>query len=123
MTNISTSSANQYGFQQLSAVMALRNVAQAEQVAQSLRARANDAQRVVDVAKENARALLVQSNQAQVRAENERQMLNTSNSILQAGTQLSNFVNHVIVPSSSTPSPLVDNSQPKAIGSIIDINA
>jgi len=128
MTTISTtSSANQYGLQQLSSVMALKNVAQAEQVAQSLKARADDAQRVVDIDRENARALFVQSNQAQVKAEDERQMLNTANSMLQSGSQLSNAINHAVVktPIVSTQnaisSPATVNSQSQTIGTIINI--
>jgi len=71
--------------------------------------------------------LFVQSNQAQVKAEDERQMLNTANSMSQSGNQLSNAINHAIVKPSiaSTQNtispPATVNSQSQTIGTIINI--
>jgi len=92
----STSSASQYGWQQLKLQQAKRNADQAEQTAQTLKAQASDAQRVADRAQENARSLSVQSDQAQANAGQARQGLAALGNEQQAITQLSNTVDQVL---------------------------
>ena len=92
----STSSANQYGEQQLQLLQARRNAEQAERVAQTLKAQAGDAQRVADKAQEDARSLSVQSDLAQVRAGQARQGLTALSSAQQAITSLGNIADRVV---------------------------
>lgn len=92
----STSSANQYGLQQLRQQQARRNADQAELTAQTLKAQANDAQRVADRAQEDARTLGVQSDQAQAKAGQARQGLAALGAAQQSGVQLSQTVDQVL---------------------------
>lgn len=127
------SSANQYGLQQLRQLQARRNAEQAEQVAQSLRAQANQAQAVADRAQETARSLTVQSDQAQVKAGQARQGLAVAGSIQQAVTQLGKTVDQVLArdqavnpttaaPPSTSPAPVV-NTQGQVTGTLVNTTA
>ena len=71
----------QAGFQQLKLQQARRSAEQAEQVARSLRATANEAQQSAERANENARSLGVQADQAQTSAGHARQGLNAIKSL------------------------------------------
>lgn len=128
----STSSANQYGWQQLKLQQAVRNADQAEQEAQSLKTQANDAQRVADRAQENARSLYVQSDQAQAKAGQARQGLVAIGTAQQSVTQLSNTVDQVLTrkpvststtQSTSTSPAAVVNSQGQVTGTVINTTA
>ncbi len=132
----STSSANQYGLQQLSVLQAKRTADQAEQTAQSLKVQASAAQRVADQAQENARSLGVQSEQAQAKAGQARQGVAALNSAQQGISQLSTVVDQVLdrdktsvsavsttpQAASATPAPVV-NTQGQVTGTIINTTA
>lgn len=125
-----SSSANQYGLQQLRAQIARSNVDKAEQAAQSLRAQANDAQRVADREQENARSLNVRSNQEQSKVVYARQGLTALNSSQQTADQLTKTINRAVEqPSASSssaqsasPSPTTGN-QGYANGRLLNITA
>ena len=137
MASISpTSSANQYGLQQLRQQQAMRNADQAEQAAQSLRAQANQAQIVADRAQETARSLTVQSDQAQAKAGQARQGLAAAGSAQQAVAQLEKSVDQAltreqaVVPTaamapatattpSTSPAPVV-NTQGQVTGTLVE---
>lgn len=124
----STSSANQYVLQQLSVQQAKRSADLAEQAAQSLKAQANEAERVAYREQENARSLSVQSDQAQAKAGQIRQGLVALNSQQQGTSQLSQTLDHALsrqlAPASTTqtastsPAPVV-NTQGQITGTII----
>ncbi len=140
MASISpTSSANQYGLQQLRQQQAGRIADQAEQAAQSLRAQANQAQVVADRAQEAARSLTVQSDQAQAKAGQARQGLAAAGSAQQAVVQLEKSVDQAltreqaVVPTaaiapatattpSTSPAPVV-NTQGQVTGTIVNTTA
>jgi DNA integrity scanning protein DisA with diadenylate cyclase activity len=92
----STSSANQYGLQQLKVQQAQRNADQAAQTASALKAQANEAQRVADRDRENARSLSVQSDQAQTNAAEAQQGLAALRSAQQGINLISNTVDQVL---------------------------
>lgn len=126
----STSSANQYGWQQLKLQLAVRNAEQAEQTAQALKVQANDAQRVAERAQENARSLFVQSNQAQEKAGQARRGLAALGAAQQGVAQLSKIVDQVLLrQQASTPTTQgsstvpVTNSQGQVTGKIINTTA
>lgn len=137
----STSNATQSGLQQLRLQQARRNADQAEQVAQALKAQANDAQRAADGAQQNADSLTTQSGQASAKAGQARQGLTASATVQQAVTQLSDRVDQVIGreavtatsatttatsttgSTGSTNSAPVLNSQGQVTGTIINITA
>ncbi len=133
----STTSANDYGLQQIRLQQARRNADQAEQTAQALKAQADAAQRVADHEQENARSLYVQSDQAQTKAGQARQGLAAFSSAQQAITQLSKAVDQVIsreqVPTEAAPSAptppassvgaAVTNSQGQVTGKIVNTTA
>lgn len=127
----STSSANEYGLQQLRVQQARRSAEQAEQAAQLLEAQAAGAQQAAEQAQENARSLSVESSQAQARAGQARQGLIAMGSAQQAITQLTNAVNQAAVPvttsvpttqSVGSPPPVV-NTQGQVTGKIVNTTA
>jgi hypothetical protein len=130
----SSSSANDYGLQQIRLQQARRNADQAEQAAQSLKTQADAAQRVADREQENARSLYVQSDQAQTKAGQARQGLAAFSSAQQAITQLSKSVDQVLsreqvpaevvssaaAPPASSVGAAVTNSQGQVTGKIVN---
>lgn len=130
-----TSSANQYGLQQLMVQQARRNADQAEQTAAALKAQADDAQQVADQAQANARSLSVQSDQAQQRAGQARQGLAALSVEQQGVNLLSLAVDRVLARQqastsmarsgstvTSAPAP-VTNSQGQVTGRIVNTTA
>ena len=115
----STSSATQFGLQQLRQLEARRNADQAEQKAQSLKAQASDARRSADQAQETARSLGVQANQAETQAGQARQGLAAFSTEQQQVTRLANTVDQVLTrgqeAAASSPGPSVVTSP--AVGS------
>lgn len=129
----STSSANEYGLQQLRLRMAQRNADQAGQAAQALRIEAQSAQRVADNAQENARSLAVQSDQAQQKAGQAQQGLAMLRSTPQFVARVANAVDQTVsrqptpAPAtpptkSASPAPVV-NSQGQVTGKTINTTA
>lgn len=121
------SSANQYGVQQLRYQELRRNADKAEQTAQSLKAQADNAQRVVERDKEKARSLSVQSDQAREDSVQARLKLANLNSAKQTISQLTRVVDQVIAREQSSaqkanPSPVV-NAQGQVTGTIINATA
>ena len=130
-----TSSANQYGLQQLMVQQARRNADQAEQAAAALKAQADDAQRVADQAQSNANSLSVQSDQAQQKAGQARQGLVALSAEQQGANLLSLSVDRVLArqqtstppahgggTATSAPAP-VTNSQGQVTGRIVNTTA
>lgn len=128
-----TSSANQYGVQQLMVLQARRNADQAEQTAQALTKEAKAAQQQADQAEKNARDLSIQSEQAQERAGQARRGLAALNSQQQAANgvslragqaaaqqQAAVAASSKAATSTSTP---VTNSQGQVTGTIVNTTA
>ncbi|OHC63463.1 MAG: hypothetical protein A2045_04795 [Rhodocyclales bacterium GWA2_65_20] len=135
----STSSATQFGLQQLRQLEARRNADQAEQKAQSLKAQASDARHTADQAQENARSLGVQADQAQAQAGKARQGLAAFSTEQQQVTRLANTVDQVLTreqeasassptqsigtsPAASSAAPVV-NTQGQVTGQIVNTTA
>jgi hypothetical protein len=93
---VGAQAATQAGWQQLRLQQAKQNAERAEAAAQSLAARAADAQRVANQAQESARNLSVQSDQARSVAGQARQGVAMVRSVENMQAQLSNTVDQVV---------------------------
>jgi len=133
MTTVSsTSSASEYGLQQLRLQQARRTAEQAEFAARALNAQAANAQRVADRAQEDARSLGVQANQAEASAGQARQGLAALSTAQQAFSRLSNTAEQVVAreptpaaptqDSGAAPVPVV-NTQGQVTGTVINTTA
>lgn len=125
MATVSTISALQSGYQQLSSVMAKQNADQAEQLAKTLRTQADAAQAIADQENAKAQSLNSQADRAKVDSEDAHLRMNLSNSFLQAGNQLADVLNKTTVNKPATYSPQSSNttSVTNNIGTNIDTKA
>lgn len=124
-STVGSQTAVQAGLQQLKVQQALQNAERAEQTARSLRARANEAQRVADQAQESARTLYVRSDQAQSAAGQARQGVAMMRSAGEMQTRLAGAVEQANTRQesvSSTAAPVL-NSSGQVTGTIVNTTA
>lgn len=126
----STSSTIQAAWKQLKLQQAEQAAARAEQVAQSLRTQARDAQTDADRAQDRARNLTVQSDQADVNAGRARQGIAALQTSGQMQRQLSNTATQALQTQErqSQPQPQqqpqpVPNAQGQVTGTLVNVTA
>lgn len=129
-SSASTAALTSGALAQIQQLQAQRNANQAEQQAQSLRARAQAAQSQADRAQENARSLRLQSSQAQGEASSARRGLAAMKSANDVQTSLGNLradikaalVQNVASTEVSTPGTTI-NAQGQTTGTLISVTA
>jgi len=119
--------ANQSAWQQFKLSLAERSADRAEQQARALRSQADSAQREANLAQDSARGLQAAAGKAETRADQAWRGVATVKTVEDMGTRLSAIYDRVAqvqtVPTETTTSDTVVNSQGQVTGQVVSVAA